>query len=352
MMGCLEPAEMPHIEQKSSPRPPRARWNRGADARLPATRPDLFASLALCALLAATACDGAAPAVDASTPPSARTSAVSLRIDVPIGKPASLTVLAFQAAFWGVNAADVLGLVDPMAAAAPARDCQLRDVGQAAAALVARGDAIELEELSGVAVSLGTDATEIHPSPRLYPDLAATIGGVVGEAGPFGLVSVPEQVRVQSAIAGIAADGPSDTTTILVPATGWVKLVNGAVPRDGSLVQIGADLNIGLTAGVAKSPDGKPGDAETSIELRPFGATVALSCVVPVDPSTASSGGQTTFMIPRQALLALVAASGATPGTSVAAGLDLVRRSNQRLPLSATRVSLEVRTSTFVELHP
>lgn len=130
-----------------------------------------------------------------------------------------------------------------------------------------------------------------------------------------------------------------------VPATGWVKLLNGTVPRDGILIPTGADLNLNLV----------PADAtETSIELRPFGATVALSCTVPAGAVNAGAGTspQIAYSIPRQALTALMAASGGAPGASVAAALDSVRRSRRTLPLSATRVSLEVRTSTFVELRP
>jgi hypothetical protein len=62
--------------------------------------------------------------------------------------------------------------------------------------------------------------------------------------------------------------------------------------------------------------------------------------------------GQIPFIVSRQALGALVGRSGAAPGAPVAAALDLVRRSNGRLPSTATRVSVEVRTSTFVEIRP
>jgi hypothetical protein len=272
---------------------------------------------------------------------SAQTSAVSLRIDVVPGQPASLTVLAFRAAFSGVAPGDVLGMVDPLAADAPHRDCQLRDVDLAAAALVARGDAIELEELSGIGISIAPDSTaEIRPSPRLYPDLAATIGGVVGEAGPLRLPALPTQVRVRGGMATTAvatddvAAAAADATIVGVPATGWVRLLNGAAPRDGILISAGSDLNLNLTP---------PDTTDTSVELRPFGATVALSCAV---------AAANSFTIPRQALNALMVASGGAPGASVAAALDLVRRSTRTLPLSSTRVSLEVRTSTFVELRP
>jgi hypothetical protein len=299
------------------------------------------AALVLTALAGAAGCDGSAPAVDAATPPSAQTSALSLRIDVPTGKPATLSVLAFRAAFSGVAESDVLGLVDPLAATAPSHDCQIRDVDKAAAALVARGDAIELEELSGIGIGLPDVAGDVHPSPRLYPDLAATIGGVVGEAGPFRLSAIPEQFRVTSGIA---------PASIYVPTTEWVRLLNGSAPRDGSLIEISADLNLAVTA-TAKVGH----ETDTSIELRPFGATVALSCAVPAGPASLSgiAQTQTAFAIPRQALAALLVASGATPGASVAAALDVVRRSTtDKLATSDTRISVEVRTSTFVEMRP
>jgi hypothetical protein len=301
----------------------------------------LTATLAAIALTTA-ACDGAAPALDASTLPSSRTSAVSLRIDVPADKPATLTVLAFRAAFLGVPASEVLGIVDPLAAAAPAQDCQLRDVDRAVAALVDQGQAIELEELTGVGISLGDVNPDIHPSPRLYPDVAATVGGVVGEAGPVGLVALPQRLRVTTGSSGVLPpNSSSDTAALVVPAAGWTTLLNGTIPHDGSRVEIAGDLTLKLAIG-----DG----TATSVELRPLGATVALSCRV--SPGAAPPGGETALIVPRQFLAALASASGASPGTPITTALDLVRRASDRLPLSDTHVSLEVRTSTLVELQP
>jgi len=315
-----------------------------------------FGAVALAALAVA-GCDGGAPAVDASVAPSGRTSAVSLRIDVPNGKPASLTVLAFRAAFSGLAASDVLGVVDPLAVSAPLRDCALRDVGQAAGELTARGDAIELEELGGVGVSLAELTSTIRPSPRLYPDVTPTIGGVVSEAGPVRLPAVPAVLRVATTDPAAAAPQPAaapdsgDLAILGVPSTGWVRLLNGVVPRDGLSIETSADLNLAVSAAAA------PGATltETSIELRPLGATVALACVIPAETMTAAltaPEGQLPFIVSRQALGALVARSGATPGAPVAAALDLVRRTNGRLPVTETRVSVEVRTSTFVEIRP
>lgn len=296
-------------------------------------------------LLAVAGCVGGAPAVDASMPPSARTSAVSLRIDVPSGKPASLTVLAFQAAFSGVAAAEVLGIVDPLAASAPLRDCAVRDVDQAAGAMITRGDAIELEELAGVGISIAELPAAIRPSPRLFPDVTPTIGGVVGEAGPLRLATLPVAVRVA---AGDAMGTPApETATVGVPTTGWVRLVNGVVPRDGLVIETRADLSLLVSAAGAGT--------ETALELRPLGATVALSCLIPPETgaaATAATAQGVPFAVSRLALGALMGRSGAAPGAPVAAALDLVRRSTSRLPLSATRISVEVRTSTFVEIRP
>ena len=315
-----------------------AAWSRVLRLRIvPRRAPLVLGALALATM----ACDGSVPTIDASSsPPSARASAISLRIDVPAEKPPLLSVLAFRAAFSGVPASDVLGIVDPLAAAAPAQDCQLRDVDRAVAALVAQGQAIELEELTGVGISLGEGSPDIRPSPRLYPDVAATVGGVVAEAGPLGLAAVPQRLRVTNGSAGVLPNGSQDAAAVGVPAAGWVTLLNGAVPHEGSRIEVAADLNLRLAIG-----DG----AATSVELRPLGTTVALSCVVPAGVTPA--GGEIMLTVSRQFLTALVSTLGGTPGTPVAAALDLVRRANERLPLSDTRVSVEVRTSTVVELR-
>jgi len=296
-------------------------------------------------LAAATGCDGAVPSVDASAPMSAHVSAVSLRIDVSAAQPPSLSVLAFRAAFSGVQGRDVLGMVDPLAADAPSRDCQLRYMGKATEALVARGDAIELEELTGIGISVAANAPEISPSPRIYPDLLATIGGVVSESGPLGLATVPEQIQVRrAAMQNPSASAPQDTTTVSVPVAGWVKFMNGTVPSIGLPISASSDLTLSLTP---------PDATDTSVELRPLGGLVALNCAVPSSSVPgAAAGAQLAFMVPRQALAVLLSASDAPTGASVAASLDLVRRSSKTLPLSETRVSLEVRTSTVVELRP
>jgi hypothetical protein len=68
--------------------------------------------------------------------------------------------------------------------------------------------------------------------------------------------------------------------------------------------------------------------------------------------------GDTSFALSRQLLARLVAAAGGIPGAPIAAALDVVRRSEQTLSSpsgsspSGTEISVEIRTSTLVELRP
>jgi len=296
------------------------------------------------AVLGVVGCDGTPAAIDASSGPSGRASAVSVRLDVQADKPASLTLLAFKAALAGVAPGEVLGLVDPLSAAYPTRDCELRDADRAADALVSRGSSIELEELTGVAVGLETGGvtSDLRSSPRIFPDVAAAIGGVVTQAGPLPLARVPERLRV-SLGPPIAPDAQT-AVALSVPAAGWVTALNGMPPRTGVPLATSADLRIDATgAGL--------GGAETTVEIRPFGGTVALVCALPVDAAGAAAT-TTTLLVPRPLLAALLAASRVTPGASTAAALDLVRRTEERLPSSDSHVTVEVRTSTLVELRP
>ena len=98
------------------------------------------------------------------------------------------------------------------------------------------------------------------------------------------------------------------------------------------------------------------GDAGTIVELRPFGATVAISCAVP-----ASSASESTLTVPRALVARLTGA--ANPSATVApavtakalpASLDALSRTRVRVaPFAATNhLSIEVRASTAVELSP
>jgi len=292
-------------------------------------------------LTAAWGCDGTPPAIDAATATSEHLAAISLRVDALPDKQPTLSVLGFRATFSGVPAADVLGLVDPLSGASPARDCQLRDIDSAAAALAATGKGIELEELSGISVSMIDATTAVRTSPRLFPDVAPAIGGVVSEAGPVPLSAWPAQVRVASG-AAVEATGHA----FAVPSPGWVTNVNGTVPATNASVVVTGDLNLAFIAA---------GAGENTVELRPFGATVALICRLPSNAKPATEPGNSdalSFVVSRPLLHALVTAAGATANGPVAASLDVVRRPDGDAVIADTHVAVEARTSILVELHP
>jgi hypothetical protein len=289
------------------------------------------------------ACEGEQHARDASTPAILQTSEVSVRFDVSPQKPAMMSVLAFHATVSGVAQRDVLGIVDPLAAAAPEHDCELRDLDLSAGALVAQGGSIELQELGGIGLALGSSdpaaGTIVRAFPRLFPDVATVVGGVVAEAGPLPLVALPERVGLLTS----ASELPLEE--LVVPGAPRITSVNGIPLIAGARV----DAHDGLTLTIAAS-----GGAGTIVELRPFGATVALSCAV---PDTALASGESTLIVPR-ALIARLS-GGTLPSTSPAgsdlpASLDVLRRARVRIaPFAATNhLSIEVRASTAVELRP
>jgi len=254
----------------------------------------------------------------------------------------------------------VLGIVDPLAAAAPDRDCELRDLDLSASTLVAQGGTIELQELGGIGLQLGasepalpapgvltagpaapssTAGMILRPFPRLFPDVATVVGGVVAEAGPLQLGGLPDRIGLLTS----ASELPLEELT--VPAAPHITSVNGTALAAGAKV----DGHEGLIIGVS-------GDAGTIVELRPFGATVAISCAVPL-----SAAGDSTLTVPRALVARLTAAAnpaasglGTTTAKALPASLDALSRARVRVaPFAATNhLSIEVRASTAVELTP
>jgi len=293
-----------------------------------------LACLTVGCLAVATGCDGGARAPDARARPNAESAEVSVRFDVSPGKPTTVHVLAFRASVSSAPAAqplDVLGTVDPLGAEGPEQGCTVRDVDLLTTALGARGASIELEEMSGIGVGLDGTGTLLRPFPRLYPDVAAVLGGVVTEVAPQPVASLPDRVSLYT------SDTELPVAELGLPSAPRITAIDGMAPAAGLRV----DGQEALTVGVAGSGG--------VVELRPFGATVAIACAVP-----AGSASETLVSIPRPLVARVLGASMPGPGGTVAASLEVARRTRlrQALGTAATRISVEVRSASTLELRP
>jgi hypothetical protein len=297
------------------------------------SRADLRARAAAAVLAAgvlAAACDSGARPPDAQATVSVTSAELSIRFDVVEGKPPTVSVLGFRAATAGPDAPDVLGLVDPLSVAAPDQGCALRDVDEATSALVSRGSSIDLEELSGVGVGLGPGEPLVRPFPRVFPDVAGVVGGVVAEAAPQPLDLLPDRVSIYG------ADTELPVAELNVPALPRLLAANGAAPTGGMKIDAAEGLSLSLA-----------GAAGAIVELRPFGATVAVTCAVPANAST-----EAVVTIPRALLVHLRRARFGTGAVPVS--LEVARRVRAREALAPTgaRVSVEVRAAVAAELRP
>jgi len=304
----------------------------------------------VCACGVALASCGEVPrTVDAQAAPSTQSAEVSIRFDVSGGRSPTVQVLAFRATTTatlsgGAAAAewrpDVLGIVDPLAAASPEQGCALRDIDLATTALMIRGGSIELQELTGIGVGLGGEglpaaATLLRPFPRLYPDVATVVGGVVAETGPHALASLPDHVTL------FTADSDLPVANLAVPAAPRLIAFNGAL-IDASAPAPRLDAQDGLAVTVAGGAGGR-------IELRPFGATIAAACAIPTN-----APAEAVVTIPRAFIAQLARAMGGPSGAPFSASIELAHRASLRPSLSAAgaRISVEVRSAATVELRP
>jgi hypothetical protein len=284
-------------------------------------------SIALAGALAAAACDTTPRGRDAAAA-GQKTAEVAVRFELVGDAAPSVSMLAYRAQSSGIGTDDVLNIVDPLTAPAPEGACAFRDVAGSARALGALGGRVELEALPGWHLDLGGSRGSIAPTPRVYPDVAAVVGGVVAEVGPLDLEN---------------ADGflENDASLRLVDAAGgWVNVIAPARPRlvgpeggalpANSILPASGDLIFGLS-----------GNPSTFLELRPFGATWALSC--PVSPEA----GRDRVVV-RAAEVARLAS------LHVPVSVEAVSRTSHPVALGGTtvRLTMEVRSSTVVELRP
>ncbi len=293
--------------------------------------------------LGAAACGDSSPAIDATAAPTSESAEISIRFDVSAGKP-TVEVLAFRATSTvGVGASspndgrpDVLGIVDPLAAESPDQGCALRDIDLATKALALRGGSIDLQELTGIGVGMGGGTLAgdslLRPFPRLYPDVATVVGGVVAGAGPQYLGALPERITLST------AESELPVLELAVPSAPRAIAVNGAAVTPGLRV----DVPDGLSVTVAGGAGGR-------VELRPFGSTLTATCSIPSNASP-----EAIVSVPRAFIAQLARATGSVPGAPLAVSLEIARRTHVLAGLSgvAARVSVEVRSAATVELRP
>jgi hypothetical protein len=270
------------------------------------------------------ACDGGSNGKDAAPTLTQRLAQVSVRLDLPSGSAPSVSVLAFRAEAIDLPNSDVLGAVDPLVVPSPESSCELRDVAGAARALRSQGGAVNLEELGGISLEVGPNET-LQPVPRVYPPLADVVSGVIAEAGPYDLASVPEVFT----LALLDRDDEARSIQLAVPIAPSVA-DSDETPLD-LLTSVSMKGDLVLRVG---------GPPRTFFEIRPFGAPSAIACAV-------SPAGW--VVVPHDLLAKLVATAGRAP-----VSFEAVWRESRQLSVGdeATRVSFEARSSAVLELRP
>ena len=271
------------------------------------------------------ACESGAHMRDGAVPVTQRFAEVSVRLEVPSTGAPALSVLAFRANVTDRSGTDVLGVVDPLVAPAPDGPCELRDVAGQARALRAQGGEVNLEELSGVSVAADPNGPGLRPAPRVYPPFAEVVGGVIAEAGPVDIAEVPQTLALE-------LPGPADRPVKVVLTTPGVPRVldqNQVPMATGSHLDASGDLVLQVT-----------GPERTFLEIRPYGAPVAVAC---------APGAGGLVVVSHDLLARMAVAAGGVP-----VSLEAVWRESRMVGAARppTRVSVEMRSSTVVDLRP
>jgi hypothetical protein len=247
-----------------------------------------------------------------------KTSELVVRIDAPSGGFPSASLVAFKARVIGIDADQVAGAVDPLMVAGPDTNCALRQVDETIRLLRDARGAVELEGLSRFQIELGPTSA-LRPIPRVFPDLASVVTGVVAEAGPEDLVELPRVLTLKPESGG--------DVVLQLPTLPQVQVQGGTLVHSGAKFSARMDLHLNVVA-----------DKGSYVELRPFGATTWAAC--PVGPE-----GQVT--IPSDLLNKLVNAASSIP-----VSLDVVWRNRRSVQIAgeSVRLSLETRATSLIEV--
>ena len=281
-------------------------------------------AVVLAGVLAGLGCDSGSRAKDASPSTSLRSSQVSVRVDLPSGSKPSVSALAFHAEAIDTAAADVLGAVDPLAAPAPESSCELRDVAQGARRVRDQGGSLNLEELGGVIIVIDP-ASSLKLEPRVYQSYADVVSGVIAEAGPLDVEILPSSMLLSLP----AEAGRRVMVSMNVPVAPGVFDEAEKPLETGTRADAKGDLVLRWA-----------GPSRTFLEMRPFGAPVAIAC---------SPGASGWGVVPHDLLVRLMANAGRAP-----VSFEAVWRESRLVQAGSvpTRISFEARSSAVLELRP
>jgi hypothetical protein len=247
-----------------------------------------------------------------------KTAELVLRLDAPSGGLPSASLVAFKARVIGIDAEQVASAVDPLMVAGPDTKCALRQVDETIRLLRDAHGAVELEGLARFQIELGPTST-LRPVPRVYPDLASVVTGVVAEAGPEDLLELPQSLTLKPEAGG--------DVLLQLPLLPQVQAPDGTLVRSGAKFSVRTDLHLNVT-----------GAKGSYVELRPFGATTWAACPV---------GAEGHVTIPADLLNKLVGTASSLP-----ISLDVVWRNRRMVQIGgeSVRLSLETRASSLVEV--
>lgn len=261
---------------------------------------------------------GSDPYESGSSEGGQKTAELVLRLDAPSGGLPSASLVAFKARVIGIDAEQVAGAVDPLMVAGPDTKCALRQVDETIRLLRDARGAVELEGLARFQIELGPTSA-LKPVPRVFPDLASVVTGVVAEAGPEDLLELPQSLTLKPESGG--------DVVLQLPVLPQVQTPDGTLVRSGAKFSVRTDMHLNVA-----------GAKGSYVELRPFGATTWAACPV---------GAEGRVTIPADLLSKLVGTA-----TSLPVSLDVVWRNRRLVQIGgeSVRLSLETRASALVEV--
>ena len=157
--------------------------------------------------------------------------------------------------------------------------------------------------------------------PRVYPPFADVVGGVIAEAGPTDVETLPPSI--------ILGAGTSARFKLGMPSAPTLRDAAEIPLSSQTRLDASGDLVIGIS-----------GPAKSFLEIRPFGAPTAIACV----PSARG-----WIVVPHDLLGKLTAGTAGSPVAFEAVTRDTLIVDASGEPL---RVAVEARSQVVLEIAP